>query len=332
MNAMQRVYNIGLYYPTGHDVADRAIGTFLDAVKKSVDKKTGLLHFDVTEHTLLLQRNELDPKLPVVKTFHDMFSALHITSLDIHREINADDACCFFEKLISQNTKVRNSRDFSRIIITGLPETIKIHQAKLASGEADSNGDESNETSQPTIDYLLSPLTQRGIQEEMLTICRQLLQSVQVTLEKRELNNSGLASVTWEDVEKLLFDLAEFIQSSSQEETVRPLEKRYNVDALIAILSALDDPGTDAQPKKAVRQAVNFLIDLTKSHAPDAHEDVPENVPEENNSLRPRDRTDISIGGLKKELLSLEQHHSPAPFFQHTRREQLSVLMLALGQ
>ena len=161
----------------------------------------------------------------------------------------------------------------------------------------------------------------------MLSICRQLLQSVQDALEKRQLNNSGLAFVTWEDVEKLLFGLAEFIQLSSQDDSAIPLEEQYNIEALVAILTALDDPNADAQSKQAVKKAVNLLIDVTRGPVPETEEDVPRG----NKSLRPDDRTDISIGELKKELLSLEKHQSGTSLFQHTRSEQLSVLMLLSG-
>jgi hypothetical protein len=327
MNAMQRVYNIGLYYPIGHNMADQAIGFFLRAVKKNADKKTGCLHFGVTEYALSLQKNELNIKLPAVKTFYDMFSALHITSLDIHRDIKADEARLFFGEIISQNTKIRTCRDFSKMIITGLPETVKIRQLNFASGEAVDTGGESRNTSQPTLEYLLSSLMERGIPEEMLFICRQLLQSVQDTLEKRQLNNPALTSVTWGDVEKLLFGLAEFIQSSYQNGTAKSLEERYNIDALIAILTALDDPNADAQSKQAVKKAVNLLIDVTKGPVPETQKDTLES----NKNLRSQDRVDISIGELKKELLTLEKHHVAVPLFKNTRSEQLSILMVMLG-
>lgn len=327
MNAMQRVYNISLYYPIGHNMADQAIDSFLSAVKKNVDKKSGYLHFGVTEQVLSLQENELNTKQPAVKTFYNMFSALHIASLDIHRDMNADEARCFFGEIISRNAKVRTCRDFSKMIIRGLPETVQIRQLNFVASDAvDTDGD-ANDTSQPTLEYLLSSLMERGIPEEMLSICRQLLQSVQDTLEKRQINNSGLASVTWEDVEKLLFGLAEFIQSSFQDESVTPLEERYNIDALIAILTAMDDPCADTQSKQAVKKAVNLLVDITKGPVPETEEDVPK----EKKSLRPGDRIDISIEELKKELVLLEGEHSATQLFQHNRSEQLSVLMLILG-
>lgn len=184
MNAMQRVYNIGLYYPIGHNVADRAIDAFLDIVEGTADKKTGCVHFSVTGQTLSLQKNELDRKQPAVKIFYEMFSALHITSLDIHRDINADEARQFFGEIIGQNSKVRSSRDFSRMIITGLPQTVNVRQLKFTS-ETGVNVDEAPKgTAQPTLEYLLSSLMDRGVPEEMVSICRELLQSVKGRLEK----------------------------------------------------------------------------------------------------------------------------------------------------
>ncbi|XCN71281.1 MAG: hypothetical protein Q3M24_13270 [Candidatus Electrothrix aestuarii] len=328
MNAMQRVYNVGLYYPIGHNMTERAIGAFVHAVKENVDKRSGYLHFGLTEQSFSLQKRALDTKVPAVKIFHQMFSALHITSLDIHRDINADEARCFFEEIIAHNAKIRTCRDFSQMIITGLPESVKVRQLNSVPDEEDDTDEVPHDTSLPTIEYLLSSLMQRGIPEEMLTICRDLLLSVKEKLAERPLSNAGLASVTWEDVEKLLFDLAEFLQTAAQGEPDYPLEERYNIDALLAIVTALDEPGTDVRSTHEVKKAVNLLVDATKGPV---HETQGEEL-EEKKSLRPRDRTDISVGELKEALLELEEYRAVRPIFQTDRCEQLSVLMVTLGR
>ncbi|MCI5159897.1 MAG: hypothetical protein D3906_16020, partial [Candidatus Electrothrix sp. AUS1_2] len=177
MNAMQRVYNVGLYYPVGHTMAERAIGSFVHAVKENVDKRSGYLHFGLNEQTFSLQKRALDTTLPAVRTFYEMFSALHITSLDIHRDINANEARCFFKEIIAHNAKIRTCRDFSQMIITGLPESVKVRQLKCAPDEEDTD-EAPPDTSRPTIEYLLSSLMQRSIPEDMLSICRELLFSI----------------------------------------------------------------------------------------------------------------------------------------------------------
>jgi hypothetical protein len=268
-----------------------------------------------------------------------MFSALHIASLDLRCDINADEARCFFQKIILYHAKVKNCRDFSQIMISDLPNAVKIRQlnfAPVGSGATDIFGElnkEEIQSSQLTIEHLLSSLMERGVQEEMLSLCRELLQSVKHTLEERELTGSGLASVTWEDVEKLLFGLADFIQASALDNTEKPLEDRYNIDGLLAMLTALDDPQTDSQSKQAVKKAVKFLVDATKG--PGTLQEGPEEFPENGKSLRPRDRTDTSLEDLQKGLQSLQllQGQSAAGSFplQSSRQEELAVLLLALG-
>ncbi len=355
MNAMQRVLNVGLYYPIGHTMADQAIGSFLKSVQKTSTQKTGrknstaCLRFGLAEQRFFLQKKELDRKVPAVRTFHDMFSALHITSLDIRCDINADEARNFFQEIIAYHAKVKSCRDFSQMMITGLPEAIKVRQINFTSGASASPSEVSDEedkkykknSSQPTIEHLLSSLMDRGIQEEMLSICRQLLQSVQQSLEERELNGSGLASVTWEDVEKLLFGLADYIQSSAQTDTEKPLEDRYNIDGLLALLTALDDPKADTQSKQAVKKAVKLLVESTKGLGPDQEDQKNKKKPAENKkSLRPQDRIDTSLEDLKKGLQSLQSLQSLQNLqgrgavslpLQNSRREELAVLLLALG-
>lgn len=73
-----------------------------------------------------------------------------------------------------------------------------------------------------------------------------------------------------------MFGLVEFIQSSFQKDSAQPLEERYNIDGLLAILTALDDPNADTQSKQAVKKAVNLLIDITKGPVPEAEDEVQE--------------------------------------------------------
>ncbi len=325
MNSLQRIFNTGLYYPSGHDVVDLAMGSFLHSLRKILGDNNSFLHFAVTETTLTLQDIELDIQLPSVKTFHKLLHALSITALDIHRDITTNEALLFVRKLISFRARIQNCRNFSELEIIGLPATVKIHQLQFLSTKSTATGDGSGDASQPTIDYLLSSLAEHGIQQEQLSICRRLLQSIPAALEKRQPAESNLPSVTWGDVEKLLFGLAETIESSSQNTaTSPPLEKQHNIDPLIAILKSLE--GTEEATQ--AREAIDLLIHLTRDSLPQLeqyHSDA-------SIGLRLGDRTGISIKQLKEDLLFQAKHSLPTHLFANDRGEQLSILMLILGR
>lgn len=330
MSALQRIFTIGVYYPSQHGVVDQAMSSFLHFFKKILGDKTSFLHFAVSEAMLTIQEIELDMQLPYVKFFHNLLYKLNIISLDIHRAITADEALLFVRKLISFRARIQNCRNFSEIKITDLPETIKIRQLQFLTTQASSSytGDDSGDASQPTIDYLLSSLSERGAKKEQLELCRQLLQSIPTALKERPLVEHDLPSVTWDDVEKLLFDLAESIECASPDPKAgAPLgthRRYYNTDPLIAVLLSLED----SEEKARSKEAINLLIDLTRGALPHA-ENQEGNV---SIGLRAQDRSDISLEQFRQELVTLEEHSLPKDFFANERSEQLSILMMMIGQ
>lgn len=324
MNSLQRVFRIGMYYPAGHTVADQAAASFLHSLTKVAGKNATFLHFAVSETTLSLQGIELNQSLHSVKIFHDLLHSLSIATLDIHRDITADELRLFITKMLSFRARLQSSRDFQEIKITGMPQTVKIHQLQFLASPSATDEEGSGDASQPTIDYLLSSLVQHGLKAEQLSICRQLLESIPDTLGKRQISESDLPSVTWGDVEKLLFGVAEFIQSSDKDPEMNLPENHYNIDALIAILKSLEET-TDGDRS---REAVNLLIKLTRGSLPQSKD----GEQKRSKRLRSRDRPGISLGKLNKALLLIKKSSLPAHLFANDRSEELSILMLMLGE
>ncbi|WP_339138225.1 MAG: hypothetical protein WGN25_08305 [Candidatus Electrothrix sp. GW3-4] len=329
INALQRIFTIGLYYPSGHGVVDQAMSSFLHFFRRIVGNKTNFLHFAVTEEMLTIQEIELDMQLPSVKSFHNLLYKLNIITLDIHRDITAEEALLFVRKLISFRARIKNCRNFSELKITDLPETIKIRQLQFLTSQSIIAEKGSGDASQPTIDYLLSSLAEQGAKREQLALCGQLLQSIPAAIQKRQLVEHHLPSVTWDDVEKLLFELAESIDCSSPVATTGQRQKKHkkyynNIDPLIAILLSLEEPRETRQS----REAIDLLIDLTRAALPH----VEEQDSDTSIGLRSKDRGGISIKQLQKELLLMRNHALPRDFFANERSEQLSLLMQMLGQ
>ncbi|MCI5211339.1 MAG: hypothetical protein D3910_21715, partial [Candidatus Electrothrix sp. ATG2] len=274
MNSLQRIFTVGVYYSSGHVVLDQAMNSFLHLFRRIVGEQTNFLHFTVSETMLTIQEIELNMQLPSVKSFHILLYKLNIITLDIHRDITADEALSFVRKLISFRARIQNCRDFSSIKITDLPETITIRQLQFMASQSSSSdsGEGSGDASQPTIDYLLSSLAEHGAKNEQLELCRQLLQSIPESLGKRQIVEHDLPSVKWDDVEKLLFKLAESIEIATPDPTTGlPLGKHrkyYNSDPLIAVLLSLEDE----KETSVSREAVNLLISLTRDALPQAGE------------------------------------------------------------
>ncbi len=327
MNSLQRFIKIGIYYPDGHDVAGQAAGTFLSLLNKIVGKDASSLRFDVTEETIVLQGTELDISLVSVNHFHELLHSLSVATLDMHRDITADELRLFLSRLLSLRVKVQTAHDFHQIKITGMPSTIKIHQKSFSASRSTSSGQGSGvgDSSQPTIDNLLSSLTDRGLNSEEVSACRQLLESIPEALEKRQIAESGLPSVTWDDVELLLSRVAKSIHASDgRDKKGEDPGEHQNIDVLTAILKSLE--GSVGGQKS--QEAVNLLVSQIKGVSPHSEDENEK----DSKVARPNDTTGISIKELQDLLSSLKKATFPEDLSESSRSEDLSVLMQMLGQ
>ena len=325
MNSLHRFFKIGIYYPDGHTIADQVAASVLSLLRIIAGKKATYLRFVVSENTLSLQSIELDHSLASVKHFHDLLYSLRISILDIHRDITADEFRLFLSRLLFLRTKIQHYSDFQQIEITGMPSTIKISQLTFLASQSAANAECSGDSSQPTIDYLLSSLVQHGLHEEQVSMCRQLLETIPEALEKRQISESDLPSVTWDDVEKLLRNVAKSIHSEEDQDKDTHLpEQHQNVDALVAILKSIE--GTAGGTKS--REAVNLLMKVAKGTPPKSLNDK-QDIPE---VVALNEQPTITIKELYQAIEPLKKISLPVGLGKNSRAEELSVIMQMLGQ
>ncbi len=328
MNNLQRYFKVGLYYPNGHTVADQAAAYFLHSLNEIAGKDDIFVRFTVDESTLSIMDIEADSSLFSVQHFHDLLHSLGISTLEIHRDITPDELRLFLSRLIFLRTNVQRTRHFQEIEITGMPETIKIHQLKFLASDSASNKVGSGDCSQPTIDYLLSSLVQHGYREEQVSVCRQLLESIPNTLSKRPIAESDLPSVTWDDVEKLLRRVAESIQSPSKASQTHHLDKSQNVDTLVAILKSMEK----ATGGTRSRDAVNMLVKILKESQPQPKDDKEKTSSPTSNHNIHNDPPGLTISELHRSLFPLKKLTIPPNLGENNRSEDLSILMQMLNR
>ncbi len=324
MNNLQRFFKIGIYYPSGHASADQAAGAFLHSLNVIAGKDDTYIRFAVTETDLTVQGLELDHTLTSVQHFHDLLHLLSISPIDIHRDITNDELRQLLSKLVKLRTIIQNSSEFHGIQITDLPSTVKVHQLKFLASQSSSESEGSGDSSQPTIDYLLSSLVQQGLKDEQVSMCRDMLESIPDALNKRQVAESDLPSVTWDDVERLLRSVAESFDASDKE-TKEPIpEQHHNIDALVAILKSLG--GTTGGTKS--REAVNLLVKMAKGTPPKAKEETKEKPKTRDGNRPPR----VTVDELRRILPAFKRESLPVNLMENNRAEELSIFMQMLGQ
>ena len=266
MNALQRLFRIGVYYPSGHIILDQATDRFLTLLA-AIAQERHFVRIEEDGGDLLLERIRLDPSQAFVAEFRKLMASLNVLAIEINRSISRDDLLLFIRKMISVRSQGANSKQFSLIEISDLPASVSvIHRQFLASEGAE--GGERLDSAARNLNAFLDALAGHGLNEEQIDDCRRLLASLPRQMGRIAAQSSDLPFANWDDV---AFLLAQAVQG-------KPLSSRSsshgNLDMLASILNNLEK---DAQDRKS-REAINLLVSIIRKPAPAGDNEKKEDV------------------------------------------------------
>ncbi len=264
MNALQRLFRIGVYYPSGHAILDQATDRFL-ALLVSIAQERHFVRIEDDGHDLLLEKVRLDGARSFVAEFRRLLAALNITSIEINRDISREDLLAFIRRMIASRSLGVNSKQFASIEITDLPSSVSITHKQFLARENESK-DGRLDAAARNLNAFYEALVGHGLTEEQIDQCRMLLTSLPEKMGKISVKSGDLPSADWDDVALLL---AQAVQG-------KPLSTRSsshgNLDMLASILSNLEK---ETQDRKS-REAINLLVSIIRK--PTVMEDVEESL------------------------------------------------------
>ncbi|MDR3630967.1 MAG: hypothetical protein P4L42_11580 [Desulfocapsaceae bacterium] len=311
MNALQRLFRIGVYYPSGHIILDQATDRFLTLLA-AVAQQKHFVRIEEDGDDLLLEKIKLDASQSFVVEFKKLMASLNVVAMEINRSITREELRLFVQKMIAIRSLGANSKQFALIEISDLPASVSITHKQFLAPENDSE-DGRLDNAGRSLTAFFDALASHGLSEDQINECRRLLASLPRQMGKIALKSADLPFANWNDVAALL---AQAVQG-------KPLSSRSsshgNLDMLASILSNLE---RDTQDRKA-REAINLLVSIIRK--PALIEESKEEVP----AARQRDIIDASVSELQdftnKNMLSaailLKIQDIPAAY------ETLSVLL-----
>jgi len=350
MQALERVFRIGVYYPAGHSLCDQAAEHFLGAVSRVVHKSP-FLRFEVIGDILHVQGLELDPDLRGVEHFQELLNEVGISGVDIDSEISSEDLHGFVTKLLAYRNLIKGARSFQQVEIADLPTTVRIHQREFFSRtKSGSVGAGEGDPSQPSIETLLSSLARQGLTADQIAQCRRLLEAIPSDLEECQTAGGSVLRVTWADVEKLLLRSVRLNPNADWSSSGERPKSHQNLDALASMFESL---GKETSADNS-RDAIDLLVNLTRRSALESANE--ESTTEESETNKETDGTGAeSSQGQKKtpdksqrrngpdrpgnsqdDLLAtlhdcVNQAQTPVALAEKDHREELSILMQMLS-
>ena len=264
MNSLQRLFKIGIYYPSGHVILDKATDRFMKQIAEVAgDNKA--VKMQVFSNTIILEGIQLDPEQPFVRDFNTMLSTLGISTLSIDKQISMRELLDFIRKMLAYKAKIVNAKQFTQVEVSDLPISISVEQQEfLSRGGSQERKTDSTEN----LETFVESLANYGLTETEIQQCRTLLDSLPKKLARSDIDLDDLPYASWDDVAHLL---ARAIRGGKgvDKDGKLTLVSQSNINALASILKKLE---LDTQDKKA-REAINLLVSVIKKPLPGRDED-----------------------------------------------------------
>ncbi len=259
MNSLQRLFKIGIYYPSGHVILDKATDRFMKQIAEVAgDNKA--VKMQVFNTTIILEGIQLDPAQPFVRDFNVMLSTLGVSTLSIDKQITMRELHDFIRKMLAYKAKIINAKQFTQVEVTDLPISITIEQQEfLARGGSPERSAESTEN----LETFVESLANYGLNDTEIQQCRTLLDSLPKQLSRSNIDLADLPYASWDDVALLLSRAIRGGKGVDKDGKIT-LASQSNINALASILKKLE---LETQDKKA-REAINLLVSVIKKPLP----------------------------------------------------------------
>ena len=258
INSLQRVFKIGIYYPTGHAILDKATQRFMRQLAALAGTNPSVTILD-QGNSLMLEGIEVDPKLPFVQEFKTLLSTLGLVSITIDREISMAELHEFVRKMLSYKAQVIRAKQFTQIAVSELPHSITVKLKEfLARQDASISEDRSGEATE-NLESFINSLTDYGLSTEEISQCKELLDSLPSRLTESSIDMSKLPHASWDDVARLL---ARAVKPGKDDRSdlKSNVDTQSNINALAAILQKLEN---ETQDQKS-RESINLLVSIIK--------------------------------------------------------------------
>lgn len=320
VNSLQRIFKIGIYYPTGHAILDKATRRFMRQLAALAGNNPSVTIQD-RGNTLALEGVEVDPKLPFVQEFKTLLSTLGLVSITIDREISMPELHEFVRKMLSYKAQVVRAKKFTQVAVSELPHSITVTLKEfLARQDASISEDRSGEATE-NLESFINSLSEYGLTSEEIGQCKEILDSLPSRLSESSIDMSELPHASWDDVARLL---AKAVKPNKEDRSdlKSNVETQSNINALASILKKLEN---ETQDQKS-RESINLLVSIIKKPL----DQIAENLDEETIGARVfPDKPSSSVNSIQEYVSKNRLHPKVLANIPESPvyNEMLSILM-----
>ena len=273
IEALYRIFKVGIYYPIGHVVLDQSAGNCIQQLRK-ISPSLNSVKIEAAKNGLLVQGIKLPETLMAVKQLHLLIANLGILSIEIDRAILLKPLLSFVKNLLSWRTQMEATQSFINFCVVDLPEGIRLKQREFLVDGASILHEDSDIDHQQKLEDICVALGQQGLDNKQIEQCRVFLKKFSQPVEGKGKKIGGYPNATWQDVQELLYKI--ITTSYSQDEQTIESVASNDIDVIASIFSGIESTLVDKKSKETIHLLLSHLADrkidqsekVTKSSQP----------------------------------------------------------------
>ncbi len=250
VQAFDGVCKVGVFYPPGHLLCDKAAEEYLRAMIKVIGPAAGL-SLALEREVLVVQGVAIETGQGAAKRMRDLLDSLAIVRVDLHRDLTATDLYAFVRALFAHRSRLRNATTFQQLAVADMPSRVRVVVREFVAPPADGEGEGDGERLPAGVSSLLAAFERLGLDAEQQAACRRLLLAIPDRLAQRRAVDGVRPALNWADIETVL--------RHAVGATTPPANLATGTEALARMLRSLADETVEVDPS----EAIDLLVSLS---------------------------------------------------------------------
>ena len=257
IEALYRIFKVGIYYPTGHAVLDQSANKCMQQLR-DISPTLEWVTISVGRSSLQVENIILPDTSTSVKELYRLLEKLGIRSFAMHISITLKPLLFFIRKLLAWRMQLESTQSFITFDVADLPQGIRLEQQEFLIDERAIIQENLHNDSEQNLDAICLALGEQGLNKQQVEQCRAFLQKLSEPQEgKKQTDTKEYPNATWEDVNSLLYKIVTGAYSMDKEQYDAVVNSDINV--IGSIFQNLELTLTDKKSKETIKFLLSHL-------------------------------------------------------------------------
>lgn len=253
LEALYRIFKVGIYYPNGHSVLDQAVSKCVQQLR-AIQTSLKCIHIENDRSGLQVEKIKIPDGSGPIKELHNLLEKLGVRSIEIERTILEKQLLIFVQKLLAWRMQLESTQSYITFNIDDLPQGVRVRQHEFLVDETLIVDEASENDFQQNLDEMCIALGKQGLNSHQVEQCRELLGKFSDPVEVAGEENDGLPTASWQDVQTLLYEIV----TGDYPLDGQSLEALANSD--VSVIASIFKRLESGLPDKKSRATIQFLL------------------------------------------------------------------------